>query len=165
MDLARLSREEAASLLLVDLRTLANYQKETPPIPVHGSGRKVAGKEVVYLVWAEVLDWWCNRKNREAYAKAVKTTDIPNEKLERALLIRAQRESKEIDTAQKQKEALSVSDFEQAMADMIAPARANLLAIEARLRPDLGNDAAAKVGAQIRLALRSLAEPQKEETP
>ena len=101
--------------------------------------------------------------HRALYAKAcIRNADIPNEKVERALLVRAQKESKDLDNAIKRRDTLSVADFEQAMAEMIAPARANLLAIEARIRPELGAEVAAKVGAQIRLALRSLGGAQKE---
>ena len=164
MNLCRLSRDEVTVLLLVDARTITAWLKEAPPLPSHTTGKKVAGKDVAYFVWSEVMEWRDARKHRELFQKAVaRNEDVPNEKVERALLTRAKREAQEIETARKRREALAVSDFEQAMADMIAPARANLLAIEARLRPDLGAEAAAKVGAQIRLALRSLAETGDKE--
>jgi folylpolyglutamate synthase/dihydropteroate synthase len=55
-----------------------------------------------------------------------------------------------------QKKTLSVDDYEKAMADLITPARLELLAIEPRLRPIIGPDAAAKAGAEIRRSLTRL---------
>jgi phage terminase Nu1 subunit (DNA packaging protein) len=151
MLLNKLNQQEIAELLLLEPRSVRNCHKEDPPIPFHGSGKKI------WYVWEEVVDWRDRRRHRSLYAAASsKKADVPDEKIERALLTRAQRERTELDTARKRRDALSLQDYEQAMADMIAPARINLLALGAKLRPAIGSDAAAKVEEEIRRVLRDL---------
>ena len=66
----------------------------------------------------------------------------------------------ELDLAKELKQVLTVADYEQAMTVMINPARHELLAIEARLRPVIGAEAAAKCGAEIKRSLRALVEDE-----
>lgn len=151
MNLNKLNQQEAAELLLLEPRSVRNCHKEDPPIPFHGSGKKI------WYVWEEVVDWRDRRRHRALYAAASsKKTDVPDERVERALLTKATRERMELDTARKRRESLSVQDYEQAIADMIAPARINLLALGAKLRPAIGSVAAAKVEEEIRRVLRDL---------
>jgi len=72
----------------------------------------------------------------------------------------AKAEIAELELAEKRKQILTVADYEQAMTAIINPARHELLALEARLRPTIGPDAAGKVGAEIRRALRGLAQEE-----
>lgn len=74
----------------------------------------------------------------------------------------AKAEMAELDLAAKRAQVLTVADYELAMTALINPARHELLAIEARLRPSIGAEAAARCGAEIRRSLRSLI--QEEET-
>ena len=151
MDLTKLNQQEVAELLLLEPRSVRNCHKEEPPIPFHGGGKKI------WYVWEEVVDWRDRRRHRALYAAASsKQPNVPDEKVERALLTKAQRERMELETARKRREALSIQDYEQAMAEMIAPARINLLALGAKLRPAIGSVAAAKVEDEIRRVLRSL---------
>lgn len=64
---------------------------------------------------------------------------------------------KELELARELKQTLTVEVYERAHADLITPARLELLAIEARLRPAIGAEHAARCGAEIRRALRDLA--------
>lgn len=68
--------------------------------------------------------------------------------------IKAQRE--EILLAKDQGEAIALADFEAAMADLITPARQELLALHAKLRPIIGAEHADLVGAEIKRSLRDL---------
>ena len=72
----------------------------------------------------------------------------------------AKAEIAELELAEKRKQILTVADYEQAMTALINPARHELLAIEARLRPIIGADAAAKCGAEIKRSLRALVEDE-----
>ncbi len=72
----------------------------------------------------------------------------------------AKAEIAELELAEKRKQVLTVAEYEQAMTALINPARHELLAIEARLRPTIGADAASKCGAEIRRSLRALVEDE-----
>lgn len=72
----------------------------------------------------------------------------------------AKAEIAELELAEKRKQILTVADYEQAMTALINPARHELLAIEARLRPTIGAEAAAKCGAEIKRSLRALVEDE-----
>lgn len=151
MNLNKLAQAEVAALLLVEDRTIRNYQKETPPIPSHGSAKRL------YYVWEEVLEWRDRRKYQSLHQAAnARGQEAPDEKKERALLWRAQREKAELETAFRRKEALSLDDWEKALADLIVPARVNLLAIAPRLRSTIGHEAANRVEEEIKQALRDL---------
>jgi len=73
----------------------------------------------------------------------------------------AKAEMAELDLAAKRKQVLTVADYEQAMTALINPARHELLAIEARIRPVIGAEAAARCGAEIRRSLRSLIQEEE----
>ncbi len=62
----------------------------------------------------------------------------------------------ELDLAERQRQIVTVADWEQATSDLIRPACRELLAIEARLRPHIGGEAAARCGAEIRRALHNI---------
>lgn len=68
----------------------------------------------------------------------------------------AKAEQEEYRLAQLRKEMVTVADYERAMSELITPARHELLALEAKLRPKIGPDHAELVGAEIRRALRDL---------
>ena len=72
----------------------------------------------------------------------------------------AKAEIAELELAEKRKQILTVADYEQAMTALINPARHELLAIEARLRPTIGAEAAAKCGSEIKRSLRALVEDE-----
>lgn len=72
----------------------------------------------------------------------------------------AKAEIAELELAGKRKQILTVADYEQAMTALINPARHELLAIEARLRPTIGAEHAARCGAEIKRSLRALAEEE-----
>lgn len=89
--------------------------------------------------------------------------DQVDEKLERALLARAQRHRVEIENAKTRGETITLDVYARAIEDMIAPARINLLSLRSKLGPEIGEDAAAKVEVQIRKILLDLAtDPQQE---
>lgn len=149
MDLERLKQPEVAALLLVHERTIRKWHGEEPALPSHGFGKRT------YYVWREVLEWR-DRKNNAGQEMRKSDDEAPNEQLERARLTKYQADLKEIEVAIRRKETMSLADYEQAMAEMIGPARINLLAIPARLRPSIGDEASRKVDQEIKRALRSL---------
>lgn len=151
MDINRLTEAEVAILLLVGTRTLRNYRKESPPIPIH------TAEKSPYFKWNEVLDWYLCRKTASICTNpAKKDPSVVDAKLERALLWRAQREKAEVENAVKRKETVSTEDFAKALEEAIVPARVNLLSIRARLQAVIGEEAAAKTDEEIRRALKSL---------
>ena len=83
-------------------------------------------------------------------------TDGYGERSGRERLDLAKAEREELSLAKDRQETLTVTDFERAMADMITPARHELLALEAGLRPKIGPEHAALVGAEIKRSLRTL---------
>lgn len=83
--------------------------------------------------------------------------DLPDGELsgrERVDLAKAVQE--ELKTAEMLKQTLTVAEFDRAMAELITPARAELLALEAKLRPKIGPEHAAIVGAEVKRALRAI---------
>jgi hypothetical protein len=72
----------------------------------------------------------------------------------------AKAEIAELELAEKRKQVLTVAEYEQAMTALINPARHELLAIEARLRPIIGAEAASKCGSEIKRSLRALVEDE-----
>ena len=91
-------------------------------------------------------------QSKIANGRPVGTTGLsPRERLDCA-----KAEQEEYRLAQLRKEMVTIADYEQAMSALITPARHELLALEAKLRPKIGPEAAALVGAEIRRALRDL---------
>lgn len=74
----------------------------------------------------------------------------------RERLARAKAEREEFALARERRELVTVAEWEQAMADMVTPARRELLSLEAKLRSEIGPEAAGVVGGEIKRCLRSL---------
>jgi hypothetical protein len=85
----------------------------------------------------------------------------PGQLTGRERLANAKAEREEYNLAIDRKQLLTVADWEHAMSSMITPAVHELLAIEPRLRPSIGAEAAAAAGAEIKRSLRSLGQPQE----
>ena len=68
---------------------------------------------------------------------------------------------RELDLAERQKQVITVAEAEQFTTELVRPACRELLAIEARLRPKIGAEAAARCGDEIRRSLRAIAEPEE----
>ena len=149
MDFNKLNQGEIATLLMVTRQSISSFQKENPPIPRHME------TDPPHFRWKEVLIW--HDRRIEASVRAVPVRRRNTEGLcgaERLALAKA--ELAELDLARARKETLTVADYEQAMTDLIVPARQTLLAIEARLRPVLGTENAAKVGQEIHRTLKAM---------
>jgi hypothetical protein len=82
---------------------------------------------------------------------------LVNSAKERYDIARARREERA--DAKDARELVAIADWERALAEIVTPARHELLAIEARLRPILGPEAASRVGVEIKRSLRGLGEP------
>lgn len=74
---------------------------------------------------------------------------------ERLDLAKAERE--ELALAKDRKEVITIALYEEAMTDIINPARHELLALKPRLMPHIGMEAANKVGEEVTHILRRLA--------
>ena len=70
----------------------------------------------------------------------------------------AKAEQAEYELAAMRRETVTVADAARAWADLVTPARHELLALEAKLRPVIGPEHAGMLGEEIRRALRDLAE-------
>lgn len=79
----------------------------------------------------------------------------------RERLANAKAEREEYSLAIDKKQLFTVADWEHATASMITPAVHELLAIEPRLRPVIGIEAAAKAGEEIKRSLRALGGEQR----
>ncbi len=102
----------------------------------------------------ECLRWYVRYLRQKMKMGA---TDTNGEPSGRERLDLANAGLKELELARELKQTLTVEIYERAHADLITPARLELLAIEARLRPAIGADHAARCGSEIRRALRDLA--------
>jgi phage terminase Nu1 subunit (DNA packaging protein) len=80
----------------------------------------------------------------------------------RERLANAKADQQERANAKEAAALVAIADWERAMTEVIIPARHELLAIEARLRPTIGAEAAARVGSEIQRSLRSLGQPRSE---
>jgi phage terminase Nu1 subunit (DNA packaging protein) len=151
MNLDALKQADVAALLLVDPRQVRNYHRETPPIPSHGEGRGLHYK------WSEVLPWRDMRRERAKTEIMEQITGgLVNEKLERALLARAQRERIEIENAKARGEVITLDLYAKAIEDLITPARINLLSLRPKLEVEIGREAAVKVETEIKKILEDL---------
>jgi phage terminase Nu1 subunit (DNA packaging protein) len=149
MNLEALKQAEIAQLLMVDPRQVRTYHRESPPIPSHGKGQGLHYK------WREVLPWRDMRREAKILPIAGDPDRI-DEKLERALLARTQRQKIEIENAQKRGEVITLDLFAKAVEDMITPARINLLSLRPKLEVEIGREAAERVEKEIKKILLDL---------
>ncbi len=149
MNLAALKQAEIAQLLMVDPRQIRNYHRESMPIPSHGEGQGLHYK------WSEVLPWRDLRRE-SSLVSLINPTDAVSEKLERALLARAQRQKVEIDNAKSRAEVITLDLYAKAMEDLITPARINLLSLRPKLEVEIGREAAERVDKEINKILLDL---------
>lgn len=157
MNLDSLKQAELARLFGVDARQIRNYQRENPPLPSHGGGN------ALHYKWQECLEWRDDRMRRGIQRVVEDDPDQVDEKLERALLARAQRHRVEIENAKARGETITLDVHARAMEDLITPARINLLSLRAKLGPIIGEEASAKVEVEIHKILADLAtDPPKE---
>ncbi len=80
----------------------------------------------------------------------------------RERLANAKADQQERANAKEARSLVAIADWERAMTELVIPARHELLAIEARLRPTLGAEAAARCGAEIQRSLRNLGATKAE---
>lgn len=149
MDLEDLKQSELAQLLMVDPRQVRNYDNEDPPIPSKGKGQKRK------YAWRQVLPWAIMRVRRQ-FESQFQALDIPNEKIERARLIKTQRENLEIENAKKRGEVVTLELISKTVEELIAPARINLLSLRAKLEVEIGREAAERVDKEIKKILLDL---------
>lgn len=151
VNLEALKQADVAQLLLVDPRQIRNYHRESPPIPSHGTGRSLHYK------WTEVLPWRDMRRER-ARSEILERMEsgAVDEKLERALLARVQRQRIEIENAKARGEVITLDLYAKAMEDLITPARINLLSLRPKLEVEIGREAAIKVEIEIKKILADL---------
>ena len=117
------------------------------------------GKRGEYVL-EECMAWYIRYLQAKLAAGQPETSTGELSGRERVDLAKAVQE--ELKTAEMLKQMVSVSDFDRAMADLITPARHELLALEAKLRPKIGPDHAAVVGVEVKRALRNIgAEPEE----
>lgn len=74
----------------------------------------------------------------------------------------AKAEQAEYELAAMRKETVSITEAERAWADLVTPARHELLALEPKLRPVIGPEHAALVGSEVRRCLRDLGAVEEE---
>lgn len=74
----------------------------------------------------------------------------------------AKAEQAEYELAATRKQTIAIADAERVWADLVTPARHELLALEAKLRPIIGPEHAAIVGEEVRRSLRDLATGEDE---
>lgn len=104
----------------------------------------------------QVLRWYCRYLQGKLNSGG---TDGP--KLSgRERLDDAKAGQEEIALAVALKSFAAIEDFERVWSDLITPAKLELLAIEPRLRPVIGPEAAAKCGAEVRRCLRVLGDDE-----
>jgi phage terminase Nu1 subunit (DNA packaging protein) len=149
MNLEALKQSEIAQLLMVDPRQIRTYHRESPPIPYHGQGQGLHYK------WKEVLPWRDMRREIKILPIA-NDPDHVDEKLERALLARTQRQKIEIENAQKRAEVITLDLLAKTVEDMITPARINLLSLRAKLEVEIGREAAERVDKEVKKILQDL---------
>ena len=155
MNLKALKQAEVAQLLLVDPRQVRNYHREIVPIPSKGQGQSLR------YDWSEVLPWRDMRRERQI----VDVTSDPervDEKMERALLARVQRQRIEIENAKARGEVITLDLYAKAVEDLITPARINLLSLRAKLEVSIGREAAVRVDDEIKKILLDLGEGEGE---
>ena len=151
--------KELIRRLGVSKMAVSQWSKEDPPIPSTGSGMTRRYNWVSVQAWRDERRCRkCPHRNqvsasREEHGGTGDTTEAT----EKTLLVRAQRELKELELARQRRETVSTQDYEAALVAMIVPTRLNLMAIGAKLRGQIGNEAANLVDAEIKRALRLLA--------
>lgn len=150
MNLSALKQAEVAQLLMVDPRQVRNYHREIVPIPSYGKGRELHYK------WDEVLPWRDMRRERQIMTLSSADPDHVDEKMERALLARVQRQRIEIENAKARAEVITLDLYAKAMEDLITPARINLLSLRPKLEVEIGRAAAIRVEEEIKKILQDL---------
>jgi len=149
MNLEDLKQSELAELLLVDPRQVRNYDNENPPIPSKGRGPKRK------YAWRQVFPWLVMRIRRQLETQFPQS-DVPNEKIERARLLKVQRENLEIENAKKRSEVVTLDLVSKTVEELITPARINLLSLRAKLEVEIGREAAERVDKEIKKILIDL---------
>jgi phage terminase Nu1 subunit (DNA packaging protein) len=74
----------------------------------------------------------------------------------------AKAEQAEYELAAMRRETVAITEAERAWADIVTPARHELLALEAKLRPVIGPEHAALLGHEVKRCLRELASTEAE---
>lgn len=116
------------------------------------------GKRGEYVL-EDCLKWYI----RYLQAKVVSGRPEGGEQLSgQDRLHNAKAEREEYALAADRKEMVHISEVERTWADLVTPARQELLALEPRLAPVIGADHAAIVGNEVRRCLRAIALPVEE---
>ncbi len=144
MDLMHLTQKQLCALYERDDRTIRNWEKETPPLPSHGSGK---GK---YYVWNETFAWWRSRE----FAALLRATNQGNETvpaiaISEAKDAAAKAEIRQLELAEKRAQLVALRDVEARVAGRISQCVIQLRGIPNRLRAKYGSDVALAAAKEI----------------
>lgn len=142
--------QKLAELMHLTPRHVQRLAKEGMPKAARGNYNEVA-----------CLSWYAEYLQEKLKGGGAGSGDGEQVLSGRERLANAKAEREEFNLAIDRKQLVTVGDWEQAMTEVITPARHELLAIEARLRPVIGAEAAAKCGDEVRRSLRNLGQPQE----
>jgi phage terminase Nu1 subunit (DNA packaging protein) len=159
----RKTKIDAPVIRLVGIAAIAARLRLTPrriqQLVGEGLPRVTRGKYDV----DQVLDWYIARLERQLAGELDEDSPQRNRVKEELRLLSAKADLEELDLAAKRRELVAIGDVEKQMTDLVITTKARILAVPARVAPDLIGEqsrvmAQAKVEKALKEALSHLAE-------